>query len=489
MNHFSEIFYLLKEQGMAALPAIKALPLTGEYKPLDLFDEDTQYFGAEHIMPLYAAARLNFSPYALARIMDEFQITLEQVDRGFDQGRLETVKRHPTSKQARDPEAGDRSHFDGIVFLQQVLLANTLMKQGDFDSVLDAQHWLLRNSTRMLAAIAIGDRRVCCNTLIDAQVAGFSRGETMDLVDMAGYDNSMMAENATHIAHLPNHSIADFLDLSGAFNPNVLRKRLGANFFWEAVIMGSLDNELKDEILQHVTDVHSKTKPAEVKQMLMSFDTSFFENDMADRDVGFMVEHVISLLNGAGLGSLLTEEAFLISFLFQSMQKTEFSFLNDKALDDLFEESDRAREAMLSLWKHPETLTQRLMLSQMHDSAVQTPLGHYKLWRTLSDVEMGPQQVDAEVATRYLVHMVEQLQTFKIAGYEHSADLALVYDDIHSSMRCLTRQLDSQVQYEVLSRLGDAERNDLVMWGLDMRELDLTSASVASKVLEIDLGI
>jgi hypothetical protein len=489
MNHFPEIFNLLKEQGMAALPTIKALPLTSEFKPLDLFGEDTQYHATEFIMPLYAAARLNFSPYALARIMDEFQITLEQVDWGFDQGRLETIKRHPARKEARDPDADDRSHFDGIVFLQQVLLANTLMKQGDFDSVLDARHWLTRTSTRVLAAISIGDPRVSCDTLITQQTEGFARGETMDLVDMVGYYNSMLAENVTHIAHLPNHSIADFLQLSGAFNPTVLRKRLGSNFFWEAVIMGSLDNELKAEILQHVTDVHFKSKPTEVKQMLMSFDTSFFENETSDRDVGFTVEHVITLLDGTGLSSVLTEEAFLISFLGQNMQQANFSFLDEKGLDDLFEESALARETMSLLWKNPETLTQRLMLSQMHDSAVQTPVGHYKLWHTLNDVEMGPQQIDAEVATRYLVHMVEQLQTFKIAGYEHSADLALVYDDMHASMRRLTSQLGSQIQYEVLSKLGDAERNDLVMWGLDMRELNLTSASVASKVLEIDLGL
>jgi hypothetical protein len=489
MNHFSEIFNLLSEQGMAALPAIKALPLTSEFKPLDLFKEDTQYSGTEFIMPLYAAARLNFSPYALARIMDEFQITLAQVDKSFDQGRLEAVKRHPDRQDARDPLAEDRSHFDGIVFLQQVLLANTLMKQGDFDAVLDAQSWLFRTSTRMLAAISIGDPRVSCNTLIEQQVEDIARGETMDLVDMAAYENSMMAENATHIFHLPNHSIADFLELSGAFNPNVLRKRLGSNFFWEAVIMTALDNELKNDILQHVIEVHFKQKPAEVKQMLMSFDTSFFESEMSDRDLGFTIEHVITSLEGAGLIHILTEEAFLISFLGQDMQQNAFSFLDDKGLDDLFAESELARETMSLLWKNPETLTQRLMLSQMHDSAVQTPIGHYKLWRTLSEVEMGPQQVDAEVATRYLVHMVEQLQTFKIVGYEHSADLALVYDDIHASMRCLTSRLDCQVQYQVLSKLGDAERNDLVMWGLDMRELDLTSASVASKILEIDLGI
>lgn len=484
MTLYQTIHQALREKGMAALPEILKIEFEDQFGPVNLDEDDNHYTIIESAMPVFAAAHLGLSPRAIGTIMQALDLTLEDIDRGFDQGMLMAIPRVKSKYANEDPDVIDARRFDGIVYLQQAALAYTTVEKNADHADEAAQAWLKRPSTRMIACMGLGVPEFSCKLLLDAEAEQVTNGLDIELIDTAVHSLVDVCMNTSHPAHLPNRSLADFFDMTGAFTDHVTRKRMGGGDFWSQLIVLSMHNEMHTLMLDHVLSVHLQNNPVEVKQALMSYQS--LEGSETYGPVVY--EHIFRELSGTVLSDLLTEDAFIIEFITNELGDAvdQVELIDNVAftLDD-----PKAQNALRNFLKEPSSLYQRIMLSHMHDSAIPASANHFMIWAKIKDVEFGPQKIDPQVATRYLAHMAKQIQTLRYPGYENTPELDECYDNLAMSMRSLARRLDHLVDYVHLKQLPESDRGDLVLWGFDMREMEITEGRVALKRLEIDLGL
>lgn len=484
---YPKIHKLLRDKGLGALPLLCETEFTDEFYPVNLDSEDNGYQLVDRIMPLFAAAHLGYAPHAIGAMMTALKLNLMDVDRGFDQGNLWAIGRQQGKYKTPDPDVVDSSLFDGIVFLQQIALAYNVASPDPDAALAATKTWLCRTSTRMLAAMSLGIPELSAKALMDEQAEQVAAGLDLELIDTAAIDVAEVCLNTTHPVHLPNRSLTDFFELTGAFSDHVLRKRMGSGFFWEQLIAQSTDDEMKTLMLDHVLSVHLGHSPAQVKQMLLALECSTLDD--LDGISGLQVyEHLFCQLQHTTLSPLLSEEAFVIELLSTDMIEAGQSLLANNHMT--FAASLPEAEAILrKMFEDPGTLYQRIMLSQMHDSSIAAPLGHFMLWGKLKDAQLGRQVIDPDVATRYITHMASQLQTLRYPGYQQTPELELCYDAIGQSMRQLGKRLAHLVDYTALKELPEQQREDLILWDFNIKELGLVEGRVATKRLEMDLGL
>jgi hypothetical protein len=488
MTLYQTIHKALREKGMGALPEILEINYNGDFGPVHSGADATDYALVDRIMPLFAAAHLGFSPYSLGVMMNALEVGLEDVDRGIELGRSDPIARQQSKYATPDPDIVDGSRFDGIVFLQQIVLAYNLVSPDPGEALESTRAWLERPSTRMIAAMSLGLEGVSCKQLMDSQAAQISTGLDISLIDSAALDIGEVCLNTSHPIHLPNGSMTDFFAFNGAFSEHILRKRITGIFFWEQLIALSQQDEMKNLMLDHVLSVHLERNPLEVKRMLLSY-----EDGLASAVGGISgiqaLEHLYSQLVSTPLKALLDEPAFVVEFLVEEMQHEAFTLLDGNDWGHTMSvDLDEVADIFEKFFKSPETLYQRIMQSQMRDS-IPNPANHFLLWGKMKDVSIPSQEIDADIATRYVEHMVGQLQTLRYEGYEQTPELEMCYDDINQSMRALIGKIEKLVDYKVLKALPQVQRDDLIMWNFDPAEMGLTEGRIATKRLEIDLGL
>lgn len=484
---YPKIHKMLREKGMGALPLLCEIEFTDEFYPVNLDSTENGYDLVDRIMPLFAAAHLGFAPHAIGAMMTALELNLVDVDKGFDQGNLSAIGRQQGKYKSPDPDVVDSSLFDGIVFLQQIALAYNVSSPDPDKAMAATKAWLCRTSTRMIAAMSLGIPDLSAKALMDEQAEQVAHGLDLELIDTAAIDVGEVCLNTTHPIHLPNRSLTDFFEFTGAFSDHVLRKRMGSGFFWEQLIARSTEDEMKTLMLDHVLSVHLGQSPTQVKQMLLSLECSTLDDLDGISGLG-VYEHLFGQLQYSALSPLLTEEAFVIELLSSNMVEAGQLLLANNYMT--FGTSVPEAEAILrKVFEDPSTLYQRIMLSQMHDSSIEAPLSHFLLWSKLKDAQLGRQIIEPDVATRYIKHMVGQLQTLRYPGYQQTPELELCYDAIDQSMRQLGKRLAHLVDYTALKALPEQQHEDLILWDFDIKELGLVEGRVATKRLEVDLGL
>jgi len=484
---YPKIHKLLRDKGMGALPLLCETEFTDEFYPVNLDSDDNGYQLVDRIMPLFAAAHLGYAPHAIGAMMTALELNLVDVDRGFDQGNLWAIGRQQGKYKTPDPDVVDSSLFDGIVFLQQIALAYNVASPDPDAALAATKAWLCRTSTRMIAAMSLGIPELSAKALMDEQAEQVAAGLGLELIDTAAIDVGEVCLNTTHPVHLPNRSLTDFFALTGAFSDHILRKRMGSGFFWEQLIGKSTQDEMKTLMLDHVLSVHLAQSPTQVKQMLLSLECSTLDD--LDGISGLEVyEHLFGQLQYTSLSPLLSEEAFVIELLSTNIVEAGQALLANNHMS--FGTSFSEAEAILrKIFEEPSTLCQRIMLSQMHDSSIEAPLSHFLLWGKLKDAQLGRQVIEPDVATRYIKHMVGQLQSLRYPGYQQTPELELCYDAIGQSMRQMGKRLANLVDYTAFKDLPEQQREDLILWDFDIKELGLVDSRVATKRLEMDLGL
>lgn len=496
---YEKIYELLRANGMGALAKIAAMKLEDYYTDIRLGDSVSDNQILQRLTPLYAAVHLGFSSDELFTVMSAFSLDPKCIAMGMMTYSLHAMET-PIEYRSEQGEA----KLDTVTFLSRV--ASAWLKGRNVSTARDdLMPWLLGESEYALALMNQHTPELTYRHLLDELRFATRVNRMRDTYlynRVSGYSVKALTGKIADvccqvqdISLCPDASISTLLSCTGALHDLILRKRFNNAQVWERVLRESLDIEFQDELLSHALSPGASTSLTQAKQLLLSLDFEIGQNEEPFeffKSVAMTLESLVKRLQGTNLEPLLSEEAFLIGFFTHLMvpEPVEgFDLTRPDDVEDCLGKADLAKKFCRLLTNNPHTLVSRLMASQMHDESIPASGNQYLLWSRLGNATLAPQQIDPEVASRYLQRMAQDFQTLKVPGVstlEHSVQM---YQSLNESMRHLCKQLAPLIDYSSLRLLPEQQRSELALWGLDVAKLGITSEAVIDHRFAVDLGL